>query len=100
MPSINIVVPHSHGQQGAFDRLHGFMTQMKAQYKDDVSDLQESWQGHRLDYSFKTFGLRVRGAVEVHEQQVALNAELPLAAVMFKGKIEQEIRGTLEKVLG
>ena len=100
MPSINIAVPHTHGQQGAFDRLHGFMAKMKEQYKDNVSDLQESWQGNRLDYSFKTFGLKVRGAVEVQEQQVVVNADLPLAAIMFKGKIEQEIRGTLEKVLG
>jgi len=100
MPSIKIVVPHAHGQQQASDRLLGFMTQMKQQYKDQVSDLQETWQENRLDYSFRTFGLKVRGAVEVQEQQVSLHADLPLAAIMFKGKIEQEIRSTLERVLG
>lgn len=100
MPSIKIIVPHAHGQQHASDLLQGFMTQMKAQYKDQVSDLQETWQENRLDYSFRTFGLTVRGAVEVHEQQVSLNADLPFAAMMFKGKIEQEIRSSLERVLG
>lgn len=100
MPSIKITVPHIHGQQHASERLLGFMTQMKQQYKDQVSDLQETWEENRLNYSFRTFGMTVRGAVEVQESQVALNADLPFAAMMFKGKIEQEIRITLERVLG
>jgi hypothetical protein len=75
------------------------MVRMKEEHKDQVSDLQESWQGNRLDYSFKTFGLKVRGAVEVHEDNVAVHTDLPLAAIMFKGRIEQEIRETLEKAL-
>ncbi|MCE9552463.1 MAG: polyhydroxyalkanoic acid system family protein [Planctomycetes bacterium] len=100
MPSIKINVPHAHGQQQASERLLGFMTQMKHQYKDQVSDLQETWEENRLNYSFRTFGMTVRGAVEVQEQHVSLHADLPFAAMMFKGKIEQEIRGTLERVLG
>lgn len=99
MPSVNIVVPHTHGQQSAFDKLHGFMAKMKEQYRDQVSDLQESWQGNQLSYSFKTFGMKVSGTVDVRDQDVAVKADLPLAAIMFKGKIEEEIRGTLQKVL-
>jgi len=100
MPRIQIVVPHGHGQETASQRLLGFMAEMKQQHQDKVSDLQENWSENRLDYSFRTFGLAVRGAVEVHATEVALHADLPLAAVMFKGKIEQEIRSTLERVLG
>jgi hypothetical protein len=100
MPRIQIVVPHGHSQQDASQRLLGFMARMKEQHQDKVSDLTESWSENRLDYSFRTFGMKVSGVVEVQSTQVALHADLPLAAAMFKGKIEQEIRTTLERVLG
>lgn len=99
MPRIQIVIPHGHSQEDASQRLLGFMAVMKEQHRDNVSDLQETWSENRLDYSFRTFGLKVSGAVEVQTAQVALRADLPLAAALFKGKIEQEIRGALERVL-
>ena len=72
---------------------------VKEHYKDKVTDLEESWQGNQLKYSFATFGFKISGDLAVEPSEVRLNASLPFAAMMFKGKIESEIREQLERIV-
>ncbi|MCE9548630.1 MAG: polyhydroxyalkanoic acid system family protein [Planctomycetia bacterium] len=92
-------MPHTLGQQKAVEHLHGLMGKMKQQYSEHIQDFEESWQGNVLSYSFRTFGMSIRGTMEVRETEVEVEASIPLAALMVKGKIEQEIRGALTKAL-
>ncbi len=99
MPSVSMSVPHNLGQQDATERLKGFLTKVKEHYQDKVSDLEESWQGNQLTYSFATYGFKISGDLAVEPSDVKLKASLPFAAMMFKGKIEQALREQLTKVL-
>jgi len=91
--------PHSLGKLEALERLKGFLTKVKERHHDKVSNLQEDWQDNKLAYSFSTYGFSVKGDVVVEENEVRLNSQLPMAAMMFKGKIEQTIRDELARVL-
>jgi hypothetical protein len=99
MPSLTISVPHSLGAEEAMTRLKHFFEKLKERHQDKMSNLEEQWNGNRLDYAFSTFGFNIKGDLNVEPGEVKVNGSLPFAAMMFKGKIEQSVRDELEKVL-
>ena len=99
MPGMSISMPHSLGQEEALRRLQAALEKAKARNEGKVTNLQETWSGNRLDYSFSTYGFNVKGDVTVEPSEVKLNGSLPFAAMMFKGKIEQTVRDELSRIL-
>ena len=99
MPRVTVETPHALGQEEAVRRLKEKSGIVKDAYEDQVNDLHEEWNGDTLSFGFKVMGMKVSGTVEAAAEQVRLAAELPLAAMMFKGKIEQRIREELEALL-
>jgi putative polyhydroxyalkanoate system protein len=99
MPKLTVTVPHQLEQQEAATRLQGILEKIKERYQDQVSDLHDEWQGNVLNFAFKTFGFSIKGAMHVEPQQVRVDADLPFAAMMFKGRIEQEVKSSLARWL-
>lgn len=99
MPKLSMAVPHSLGQAEASERLKGLLARIKERHQDSVSNLQEEWLEDGLRFSFTTFGFKIAGLGTVGPSDVNLDIDLPFAALMFKGKIEQEMRDTLTRVL-
>ncbi len=99
MPKLTFTVPEGLSAEEAVSRLHQFLPSIRDRYKDQVKDLDESWDGNTLTFSFKTMGINFKGTVEAVDKQVNVNIDLPFAAMMVKGRIEQEIRGGLERLL-
>ena len=99
MPSINISVPHELGQETALERIQGVADQVREKYKGQVKNMEESWEGNQLTFSFRTFGVNIKGVLDVLESEVKLNSDLPFAAMMFKGKIEESVREEFSKLL-
>ncbi len=99
MPSLTIKVPHSLGTEEATTRLKSFFEKLKERHQDKMSNLEEQWDGNCLNYAFSTFGFNIKGDMNVESEEVCVNGNLPFAAMMFKGKIEQSVREELEKVL-
>lgn len=99
MPSLTMSVAHELGADEAVKRIQGFATKLKEQYDGQYKDLEENWIENVLQIGLSTFGMKIKGEMQVEENAVNVNGELPFAAMMFKGKIEQEVRGALEKVL-
>ena len=99
MPSLNLNSPHQLGQEEATNRLKTFFEKLKARHGDKVSNLKEEWQGNLLKYSFSTYGFNIKGDLSVEPDAVKIKGELPFAAMMFKGKIEQAVKEELQRVL-
>lgn len=99
MPKFNIEIPHLLSAADAKERLQRFVEALQSKFQDNVSDLDQSWNGDTLDFGFKTFGIKVTGKIDVEENRIAVEGDLPLTAMMFKGKIESEIRKQLERLL-
>jgi hypothetical protein len=99
MPTVTITTPHSLGAEEATTRLKSFFAKLKERHADKVSNLEEAWNDNKLDYSFSTYGFNVKGDIAIEPDQVKVNGNLPFAAMMFKGKIEQTVRDELEKLL-
>jgi len=100
MPSFNSEIPHELGKEQAIGRLKKFTELIRAKFKDQVSNFEESWsEENTLDFSFKSFGFKLGGKITVEEELVKLDGDLPFAALAFKGKIEKEFREQLSKAL-
>jgi putative polyhydroxyalkanoate system protein len=99
MPKFGVRVPHTLTKDEARSRLERFIDVLTAKSGNQVSDLRQSWEGDTLKFHFKTYGIAIDGGITVAENELDLAGDLPFAAMMFKGKIESEIREQLEKIV-
>ncbi|MBN2473892.1 MAG: polyhydroxyalkanoic acid system family protein [Pirellulales bacterium] len=99
MPRITVETSHALGQEEAVRRLKDKFTMAKGAYGDQVSDLQEQWSDSALSFGFKVVGMKIAGTLEAGASHVRLAAEVPLAAMMFKGSIERQVRQELDALL-
>jgi hypothetical protein len=99
MPRLALETPHAIGQDEAMRRLKKKFAAVRAMHGDRVNNLREEWQDHTLAFGFQAMGMSVSGTVAVESDRVKLDASLPLAAMMFKGMIEQQIRKEMDGLL-
>jgi len=95
VPKINLEIPHQLSAEEARSKLERFTESLP---QDQVSDLEQSWTGNTLTFSFKTFGIKIGGDLTAADEKLLVNLELPFSAMMFKGKIETEIKKQLERL--
>jgi hypothetical protein len=99
MPTIKIAVPHQLGTDEAKKRITQLISETKAQFGSHVSDLKESWNGDRGDFSFSARGFSVSGNLQVEPTNARMDINLPFAALPFKGRIEKEISARAKELL-
>ena len=99
MPALKMTFPHQLGRQTAEERLQTRLEKLLDRYGDQVSNLRQSWTDNVLNFGFTTYGFTIQGNATVEENEVRLDAQIPFAAMMFKGKIEQALREQMTKVL-
>jgi putative polyhydroxyalkanoate system protein len=100
MPKFGVSVPHTLTKDEARSRLERFIEMLEAKFAGKVSDMQQSWEGDTLRFHFKTYGIPLDGGITVADNELKLAGDLPFTAMMFKGKIESEIREQLERIVG
>jgi hypothetical protein len=97
--ALNISVPHSLGQAEAQARLEQFLDNIRTQHAEHLTDVAGGWSENVLDIELSVRGLAVSGRMVVEETLVHVSGPLPLAALFFRGRIEQTIREELLKAL-
>ncbi|QDU29999.1 Putative polyhydroxyalkanoic acid system protein (PHA_gran_rgn) [Anatilimnocola aggregata] len=99
MPSLKIKVPHALQVAEAVKRLQTFLDEVRRDHADRVSNVQGVWQDDTLAFGFTAMGMKIDGTLVVYQEEVLVSGNLPFAASLFRGQIEQTIRGELEKLL-
>ncbi|MEO2048494.1 MAG: polyhydroxyalkanoic acid system family protein [Pirellulales bacterium] len=99
MPKLNFKVPHSQSSEDARHRLEHFTDGLKSKFQGQMSDFSESWNDNCLSFGFKTFGIRIAGEIAINDTDLDVCCELPLTAMMFKGKIESEVQQQLGRLM-
>jgi hypothetical protein len=92
MPHFALDVPHTLNPDEATERLKAKFAAAVSEHQGSISHYQEQWRDHSCSFSFQAMGMKVRGTVAVERERVRLNAELPLAALIFKRAIESRLR--------
>jgi hypothetical protein len=99
MSSFRTEVQHQLGKEKATERLTTFLEQVAERYRDQVTHLDGAWTENILKFALTTYGFNISGMVTVEDSLVRLEGKLPLAALAFRGKIEQSIASELEREL-
>ena len=100
MPGLAVEVPHGLGQQEATKRLKQKIGSAREMFGEQVTNLQEQWTEGEFRFSFEIVGMSVTGRMSVEPDRVLVAADLPFAAIMFRGVIEQRVRGEIDGALG
>ena len=99
MPKLNMTITHHLTQDEALKRIKTLLGEVKNQFADKISELNEKWNGNTGNFSFSAMGFSVSGTLIVSPSEVKLSGNLPFAANFFKGKIESTIRERAEILL-
>ena len=100
MPRFSLKVPHALSQNEAVERLKSETKRFLGGDQSLVSDLNYDWEETAASFSFKVMGFNVDGTAAVQPADVDIRANIPLAAIMFKGTIESTLREKLAEILG
>lgn len=100
MPGFSTLVPHTLSRQEAAGKLKAFIEDVRRQHGDKVQNLRGQWRETTLEFAFTAYGMAIEGLMVVEETEVRVAGKLPLAASLFRGQIEQTIRGELVRILG
>lgn len=104
MPKFSFSVPQTHGKEAAKVKFKEYMERSKEFFAKQMSDHKEDWSGWDTDgrygFGFSTFGFKISGVMTVGENDVKVDGDLPIAAMMFKGKVEEGFRDIVRRALG
>lgn len=103
MPKFSTSVPHSFGVAKAKESLKSYMEKAKEMSPDKFSSLQTDWAkwdtDNQVGFAISISGINIKGLMNVTDDKIAVDGDIPFAAMMFKGKIEQGFRDMVEKVI-
>jgi hypothetical protein len=100
MPGFKTQVPHALPRDEAAEKLRAFVENVRREHGEKVQNLRGQWQETTLEFAFTAYGMAIEGSMFVEEAHVRVEGTLPFAAALFRGQIEQTIRGELVKILG
>jgi hypothetical protein len=99
MPQITVQVPHQLPVDEAVVRLQSFLDKVREDNADRISDVRGEWSGNELRFAFTAVALKIQGTLHVVAEEVRVVGNLPFAAFLFRGQIEETMRTELEKLL-
>ena len=99
MGALKLSVPHRLGQPEAQARLERFLDDIRTRHAAELNDVRGGWTANVLQIELNIRGIGVSGQMIVEETHIHVSGPLPLAALFFRGRIEQTIRGEIERAL-
>jgi putative polyhydroxyalkanoate system protein len=96
-----VSIPHNLGKAEARRRLHTGVSQLKAQVGDKFGTVEETWAEDRMSFKVAAMGQTVEGHLDVAEDSVRVEVQLPWILAMMaekaKGYIQKQGTLMLEK---
>ncbi len=97
MPTVSVSVPHSHDPDEVIKRAQPHIEKMVDDFEG--RDLEMEWHGHNAEFSFTSLAFKIKGKVAVDNEKIAIDVDLPFAAIMFKDKVQKSITKNLTRVV-
>ncbi|HSK38552.1 MAG TPA: polyhydroxyalkanoic acid system family protein [Arenibaculum sp.] len=94
---VTVTIPHQLGKQEAKNRLRNGTGQIRSHLSGIATSVDESWQGDTLVFRIVALAQNVTGRIEVLEDVVHVEVDLPWMLAMLAEKIKGRVRhqGTL-----
>ena len=100
MPLLKLKSPHSLSPDEATARVKARIAEEVEKQAQYVTELKETViHPNQSEYSCKVYGLNLSGGFHSTATEVAVEVNLPFAAVMMKGMIENQLQSALDQTL-
>jgi len=96
---MQIKIPHNLSAEQATSRIKNLLDKIKNGSNNTITNINQTWDGNVNKFSFTAKGLSVSGDMQVNPSLIIVNLKLPLAAMLFRGKIKSIIEEEAKKVL-
>ncbi|MBI4297732.1 MAG: polyhydroxyalkanoic acid system family protein [Chloroflexi bacterium] len=97
---MKVILAHGTTRSRALEELKVGGSKLMARFGSEISELQQKWQENGLTFSFRARGFTVSGVLIVGEEQVELEATLPLVArlLVSEGEIRERVLQAMQEV--
>lgn len=96
---MNLTQRHSLSQEDAINRIKSLSEQLYQANKKDINSFNQQWKANKADVLITIMRMKFKGQVEITSHDVCVKIALPFAALLFKKKIENEIKNHLKNTL-
>jgi hypothetical protein len=92
-----VSIPHRLGKEEALRRIQGGLGRVRTNFGAHLTVFEENWTGEHLDFRVGVFGQSSTGSIDVAEDHVRLEVDLPwlLAQLAEKAKAMIQRQGQL-----
>jgi len=90
MRSLNVSVHHHLAKEEAIARIKKLFTHLRHGQKDKISNIREDWKDETGTVHFSAQGFDLSATITIHGSSIDIDAKLPFAVYLFKGKIRAE----------
>ncbi|MCW3089928.1 MAG: hypothetical protein JWP81_997 [Ferruginibacter sp.] len=99
MASLKFSIPHQLPQEEALSRIKGLIGKLKQEQKDKVTNVKEDWKDETGNFEFTAQGYDLSGVIMVNPSRIDIDAKVPFAVSLFKGKIKDLIEKKAKELL-
>lgn len=89
---LTVSIPHDLGREEAMRRLQGGMGNLRTQFGDKIAKIDDRWSGDRMDFNVGVMGQSVSGHLDVREDSVQVEVQLPWILSMLAEKVKPVIQ--------
>jgi hypothetical protein len=94
-----VIVPHQLGRQAAKHRLDRGLDRIRSEVTAYATAVESEWVGDRLTFSVHAMGQAIGGRMDVLDEAVRVEVDLPWLVALLADKIAARIRQTGARLL-
>jgi len=94
-----VEVPHQLSREEALSRIKSLISDLKSQYGNQVSNVNEKWTDNRCDFSMKLKMFKISGSILVDDSRAQIRGRMPPGTGRFEGKAKGLIEERAKKLL-
>ena len=91
MPRMTASIPHRLTRAEAKRRIQEQLGTIRREFAHQLHDVHESWTGDTLDFSLRSLGQSITGSLNVDDQAVHVEVDLPWLLAMLAGPLRRQI---------
>lgn len=99
MRKIRLEVSHRLGSKQALERIKKLLEGLKTKFSGQFTDLDEKWEENNGFFKVKVMGMNASGKLEVTENLVKIEVDIPTDSAFLVLIISATIRSQAEAVL-
>ncbi len=89
--AIVVTVPHNLGAEAAKKRIAESIERLRRDYVDKIAHSEVAWTGDRADLRVSTFGQTTTAQIDVSNDALRIEVQLPWILAALSGKIQDAL---------